>query len=101
MSTGEIMATKNRALALATLFGGSNALARAIGVDKAITSRMVRAGKIPTHYNVRVINAAAAAKIDQREIVPLLDDHVCPCCNRPLDADQPLDLRRVARAKKK
>lgn len=88
---------KNKAAYLAALFGGGSRLAAAIGVDPALPSRWQSDGprgghgRVPPHYNVRILDAARRARLDGREIAACLDTNICPCCRRVLRGDVRLE----------
>lgn len=86
------------------LFGGGRELARELGVDHSTVSRWAsdgprgNRGKIPTHYNLSIVEAARRRGIDPARIERLLDGHVCPCCERPLEPGQALDRNKIKAA---
>lgn len=76
---------------LIELFGMRKTLADAMGVDAAVVSRMTSTGprgtggRVPTHYNHRILEAARAAGLDMEAVASCLDEHVCPTCGSPLE----------------
>lgn len=80
-----------RAGELIAAFGGVNALAREIGVDKAVVSRWPSSGRrgkhgrVPPEYNAAILEAAQRRRVD---VTPYLDANVCPCCQQPLEPGQ-------------
>lgn|SRR3990167_4224129 len=96
-----------KARKLFVLFGGVMALAKAIGVNFAVTSRWDSTGGrgghglVPSHYNARILTAARRAKIPEKDVIACLETHTCPCCGRPLGDRQALDKRKVKTARGK
>lgn len=100
--------TETKAERLAALFGGNNAFADAIGVDKSVPSRWPEPrskrgndGNVPTHYNHRIIEAAERLGVALAGVKACLDEHACPCCKRELEPGQQLDARHVRSALKR
>jgi len=100
--TGLIRMTEygeSKARKLFRLFGGVNKLAAELGVSKSVISRWdshgIRGnrGRVPTHYNMRVMERAKALEIDLHEVSTTLDEHTCPCCKRPLEPGFVIDKR--------
>lgn len=79
--------------------GGVSRLAAELGVAKSVISRWdseaVRGnhGRVPTHYNIAVMEAAKRLALDLHEVSQCLDEHVCPCCKRPLEPGMTIDKR--------
>lgn len=100
--TGLILMAEKRdtkARRLFELFGGVGKLAAELGVSKAVVSRWDSEarrgnhGSVPTHYNLRVMEAAKRAGLDLHAVSGCLNERVCPCCKRPLDAGMTFDKR--------
>lgn len=93
----ELRDTKARRLFRA--FGGVNKLAAELGVSKSVVSRWdsvgVRGGhgQVPTHYNIRIMERAKVLGLDLHEVSQSLDEHICPCCKRPLEPGMTIDKR--------
>lgn len=89
---------------LMDLFGGGRELARELGVDHSIVSRWAsfgprgNHGRIPAHYNLAIYEAAERRGIAPEAIERLLDGHVCPCCERPLEPGQTIDKNKLRAA---
>lgn len=99
------MSDTNKLNRLGELFGSFGKLAEDIGVDRSLPYKWRDRGEgVPTQHNPAIVAAAKRRGIDLEEVSACLDPHVCPCCNRPLDAGQALDYRRAKtalRARKK
>lgn len=88
-----------KARRLFELFDGVGKLATELGVSKSVVSRWDSEGKrgnhgsVPTHYNLRVMDAAKRLALDLHAVSACLDERICPCCKRPLDAGMTFDKR--------
>lgn len=83
---------------LVHLFGGENkVLAAEIGVDASLISRWHTSGKVPSHHNHKIIEAARRLGLDMVQVSACLERHQCPCCKRPLEPGQVLDRRLIKR----
>lgn len=84
---------------LFVLFMGITNLAAELGVHKSVVSRWNRHGsrgnhgRVPSHYNIRIMEAAKRLGLDLHEVSQCLDEHVCPCCKRPLEPGFVIDKR--------
>lgn len=89
---------------LMDLFGGGRRLADELGVDHSVVSRWASTGargnqgRIPTHYNLAIREAAARKGIAEETIDRLLDANLCPCCDRPLEPGQVIDKNKMRAA---
>ncbi|MBA1159351.1 hypothetical protein [Microvirga mediterraneensis] len=88
-----------KARRLFELFDGVGKLAAELGVSKSVVSRWDSEGKrgnhgsVPTHYNLRVMEAAKRVGLDLYAVSACLDERICPCCKRPLDAGMTFNRR--------
>lgn len=88
-----------KARRLFRVFGGVNKLAAELGRSKSVISRWdsegVRGGhgRVPTHYNIQIMEAAKRLGLDLHEVSQSLDEHICPCCKRPLEPGMTIDKR--------
>lgn len=75
---------------LCMLFGGAGELAKELGVDHAVVHRWRCGGKrggegrVPTRYNLRILEAADRLEIDRADVAELLDQSVCPTCGQAM-----------------
>lgn len=83
---------------LIELFGGVSEMARKTGLAKATISRFDSEGRrghhgrVPSQYNVQIIEGAVAAGIDAAVVGSLLDEHKCPCCGTALEPGQTVHI---------
>ena len=88
-----------KAARLFGLFGSRTKLAEELGVDKSVVSRWNVHGKrgnygrVPTHYNMKIMERAQALGLDLHAVSETLDEHTCPCCKRPLEPGMTIDKR--------
>jgi hypothetical protein len=76
---------------LMELFGSGWELARAAGVSRVLVTRWDRRGRVPTHYNHKILDGARERGLDLAKVSACLDEHVCPCCGQALEPGQRLD----------
>lgn len=72
----------NKALKVASFFPSQAEMARVIGRDPAIVTRMIKAGTVPWHFNA-ALRAWAAENGCESELPRYLEP-VCECCGRGL-----------------
>ena len=83
------------------LFGGLRSLARELGVSTSVLSRWNshaargNHGRVPPHYNIRIMERARALGLDLHQVGQCLDDHLCPCCKRPLEPGMTIDRQHL------
>lgn len=91
---------------LCKLFGGVRSLAREVPIDVSVVSRWssdsVRGnmGRVPTHYNIAIMEAARRLGLDLDAVKDCLDAHECPCCKRPLEPGVFIDREHLHRVLK-
>lgn len=78
---------------LAEIFGGHSEIARAAGVNRALIVRWAKAGKVPTHYNHKILAASDELGLDRAKVAACLDEHRCPCCGQALEPGQSLNFK--------
>lgn len=82
---------------LIALFGSGGELSRSTGISRMLITRWAnKAGRVPTHYNHRILEAAETLGLDLARVAACLDEHVCPCCGQPLEPGQGLNLKSSA-----
>ncbi|WP_445505043.1 hypothetical protein [Microvirga sp. G4-2] len=90
---------ETKARKLFELFGGVTKLATELGVSKSVISRWDSEayrgnhGHVPTHYNIKIMERAKALGLDIHAVSQCLDEHICPCCKRPLEPGMTIDKR--------
>lgn len=72
--------TMNKAQHVAALFKSQAEMARVLGRDPAIVTRMIHAGTVPWYFNKKLLAWADAN--DKRGDMELWLEPICPCCGK-------------------